>query len=234
MRASILLFGVALAGCGGTGFTAGVTQTVEMHLGRITGSCNTVGAAAPVTFLDGSSSTFVHQTSGGDCVMITQWRGPLLDMDVLRQRIANDEPDADKGLANLEIRHLDIDIDHIRFRDASNNTDIERVNTDVASYSGALAIASGPRLISFDFVNDNTSNMSGSSSNANHPHRTLSNEASLMSAANADLAKGNANIMGGGNVVVHASSADLSGFEAARDPSMQLILDVDVNGGKIR
>jgi hypothetical protein len=219
------------AGCGGTGFTAGVTQTVNMHLGKLTSACNTTGASSPVTSSDGSSTSFVHQMQSDVCLITAQWTGPLIDMADLRKEIGKDEPDAEKDLSGLHIKHLDIDVNAVSFRDVADDSVLDAPDTAYRQYHEVLSLPSGDDIVTLDFNNDHNSDAADASSNPNHPQIETPGEVAIEDELNGRLVDGG-DITGTGQLTLQLDSARIGDFTSATDPALRMKLDYDVTGGK--
>jgi hypothetical protein len=220
MRTSMLLV-IAACGsaCGVPDINASVRHTVDMRLGRMTSGCNTSGAVSPV---DGSRSSFVHRMEGDVCLTTAQWSGPLIDMARLRDEIRGDIVDS-RDFAELEIRHADIDVDHVRLRDADDDSLIADVDASILRYQGRLGLDAATPLVTFDFENDLTSD-------PDDPHHDVQNEDALAAALNRNLASGAA-VTGTGSLTMQVDADRLDPLIDARDPALQIEYTIGVRGG---
>jgi len=235
MRALLVPFALSVAmaaGCGGTGFTAGVTQVVNLHFGKMTPGCNTAGASTTIPGADGSSSSFVHRMSSGVCLITTQWKGPLINMNALRQQIARDEPNAEKNLVGLHIKHIDVDVNHVSFRDMQNDAVLDAPDSAYLQYDEALNFAAAQPFTHLTWINDSQGNPVNSSENPNHPHISTPGERTMEDALNKRIAADStSDIVGTGQLTLRLDGSRINDFLNATDPALQVHLDYDVTGG---
>jgi hypothetical protein len=229
MTVAGVAFAVALTGCGGTGFTASAKQQIAFRLGDVNSSCSAIGATTEVPHSDGSQTSFVHQIQGNSCVMTVQWRGPVIDMAALRSEIARDEPDAHKDMTGLTIEKFDVDLKNIQMSDVASNHVLNVPDSAFQQYDLQLNFNDGTPFVHLQFINDNFGTGTGQSSNPDHAHITLSNEAHMMNLLNANLVSGS--VGGTGTATMKVSPHNLEGFTTATDPAIKFELDYDVSGG---
>lgn len=224
MRPFILLAAVAAgAACGGTDTNFHVAQEgrVDMRLGPVNQTCNLSSAATGVPNDDGSVTTFVHSTQGGDCVIRATWAGTLIDMAAVREEAEGEIHEA--SLSDTRINRFNLKIEAARLRDLANDAVLDVSDLSMKEIHAGVDV-DDVRAMAVDFDTTQAFN------DPDNPDEFVIDPEALAPVADEAFQAGE-DLLATGDVEIIVDLDGVDGFQEADDPAYALEFQADFDGG---